>query len=73
METQPIQWTTDPSQVCPKEQAEFFLNSGAKAQIDKAFADGLLVAFDMQTTGKNNQDLEIKIVLRHKSAVPDLT
>jgi hypothetical protein len=38
-----------------------------------AFRDGVDLDYDKRTTGPGNRDLEIKIVLRHKSTLPEPT
>jgi len=61
------QWTTDPKP--PREEALRLINGGALADIQAAFEDGVLIGMEKQVIGNGN-DLEIKIVLRHKSALP---
>lgn len=62
-----IEWTTDPKP--SREEAERLVNGGALADIQDAFRDGVLVGMEKRVIGDGN-DLEIRIVLRHKSALP---
>lgn len=67
----PLVWTTEPKapELSPAEAA-FFLNGGVQAEVEAAFRDGLVVDYERRTVGPGNRDLEIKIVLRHKSTLP---
>lgn len=62
-----IEWTTDPKP--SREEAERLVYGGALADIQDAFRDGVLIGMEKRV-GPTDNDLEIKIVLRHKSAMP---
>lgn len=62
-----IQWKTDPAP--PLDELERLVNGGAQADIELAFREGVLVDYSKDVVGDGN-DLEIRLVLRHKSALP---
>lgn len=65
-----IDWKSDPKP--SREEAERHVNGGAKADIDLAFRDGVVVDYEKRfIPGRRaDTDLEIRIVFRHKSAMP---
>ena len=63
------EWTTEPISMPTREEREFFMNGGAQADLELAFRDGEVIDYTKQAIGKGHRDLEIKIVLRHKSAI----
>ncbi|MFN4296798.1 MAG: hypothetical protein ACK4FB_08140 [Brevundimonas sp.] len=53
-----------------REEAVRYLNGGAQADIERAFRDGVVIDYAKSVT-RDGSDLEIKIVFRHKSALPE--
>jgi len=71
---EPLAWTTEPEpDRLSGDEAVRFLNGGVQADLELAFRDGVVLDYDKRTTGPGNRDLEIKIVLRHKSTLPEPT
>lgn len=57
------------SVVPSREEAIRFMNGGAQADLDLAFRDGVVVDYAKDVVGDGN-DLEIRIVFRHKTVLP---
>jgi hypothetical protein len=68
-----IFYTVDPPfpHLTPEERREWF-NGAAKSDLELAFRDGVVVDYDKRTIPgqRADTDLEIRIVFRHKSALP---
>lgn len=69
-----IVWTVDQSMphLSPEEMAEF-LNGGTKREVDLAFRDGVVVDYERRVIEGSPGDLEIRLVIRHKSTIPGYT
>ena len=67
-----IRWKPEPESDLSRSQVEFLLNSGAKARVEEAFAEGLLIDYAVETLGADNSDLKIVLTFRHKSKIPAL-
>lgn len=65
-----IEWTTDPKP--SREEMERLVNGGAQADLELAFREGVVIDYEkrMVPGRRADTDLEIRIVLRHKSAMP---
>lgn len=61
-----LEWKTDPTP--PREEFERLVNGGALADLQDAFREGVLIGMEKHVVGDGN-DLEITVVLRHRSAV----
>lgn len=53
-----------------RDEAARLINGGAEAEIAEAFADGVLIGYEKRVLPNRQGDLEIKLVLRHKSKLP---
>jgi len=47
--------------------ADVFTQDGAKAAVDRAFANGTLIDFDLCEEGANDEDVVISLRFRHKA------
>lgn len=70
---EPITWTTEPAPDLSREEAVRFVNGGAQADLELAFRDGVVIDYEkrMIPGPRGDTDLEIRIVFRHKSVLPD--
>jgi len=60
-------WKLDePTDEERRRAAEFAINGGAKAAIRKGLKEGVLVDFAVTTMGRENRDMEVRLVFRHK-------
>lgn len=66
-----ISWTIDPPMphLSPEEMVEF-MNGGTKKEVDLAFRDGVVIDYERRLIEGSESDLEIRLVIRHKSATP---
>lgn len=65
-----IEWKPVEATNLSREEAIRFMNGGAEAEITAAFADGVLVGYEKRVLPNEAGDLEIRMVIRHRSALP---